>query len=85
MSKVNTKSNQEIISIIANAKGYPYNGENINTFQDWKDKGFSVIRGERAWCQTRLWSKGINRRFIVYSLFTMDQVVKVVVKELLVV
>ena len=85
MSKVNTKTNHEIISIIANAKGINYNGENINTFQDWREKGFSVIRGEKAWCQTRLWSKGINRRFIVYSLFTSKQVVLMPVKSLVVV
>jgi len=84
MSK-SQKSNQEIIYIIANTKGFVYNGENIFTYAEWLAKGFKVIRGEKCFFQTRLWTKGINRRFILQSLFTINQVVKVYIKELIMV
>ena len=85
MSKVNTKSNHEIISIIANAKGYLYNGENIFTYAEWKERGFSIIRGEKEFARTYLWTRGINKRFVQSSIFTIDQVIRMSVKSLVVV
>jgi len=84
MSKVQ-KTNHEIISIIANAKGFDYNGENIFTYADWLVKGFRVIKGERAFSTTYLWTKGINRRKTLQSLFTINQVIKIHTKELIMV
>jgi len=84
MSK-SQKSNQEIIYIIAKSKGFVYNGENIFTYPDWLAKGFRVIKGERAFSTTYLWTKGINRRKTLQSIFTIDQVVKVRRKELIMV
>jgi len=74
MSKASSKTNHEIISIIANAKGFSYNGDNIDTFGGWKQRGFNIVKGEKMFAQTRLWSKGINRRFILKNLFTIEQV-----------
>lgn len=87
MSKMSSHTNQEIISIVASSKGFSYNGENIFTYVEWNEKGFKVKKGERAFFQTRLWSKGVNKRFIPASLFTIDQVVKapkVASKELII-
>jgi len=83
-SKV-SKSNHEIIYIIAKSKGFVYNGENIFTYADWLAKGFRVIKGERAFSTTNLWTKGINRRKTLQSIFTIDQVVKIYTKELIMV
>jgi len=77
MSKASSKTNYEIISIIANAKGFSYNGENVHTWNEWKEKGFSVIKGEKAFIQTYLWTKGINKRFVPAILFNVNQVVKI--------
>lgn len=77
MSKMSKYSNQEIISIIAKAKGFSYNGVNIHTYAEWLDLGLRVKKGERAFFQTYLWTKGVNRRFILASLFTYDQVTKI--------
>ena len=75
-----SKSNEEIISIVASSKGFNYNGENIFTYPEWTEKGFKVIRGEKAFFQTRLWSKGINKRMVPCSLFTINQVIRINVK-----
>ena len=86
MSNVNVlKLNQEIIYIIAKSKGFVYNGENIFTYAEWLAKGFRVIKDERAFFTTYLWTKGINRRKTLQSLFTSDQVVKVYTKALIMV
>jgi len=68
-------TNEEIIELEANKKGFAYDGENICTFAQWERKGFSVIRGQRAFIQTYLWTEGKNMRFVIASLYTNKQVV----------
>lgn len=75
-----SKSNHEIISIVASSKGFNYDGENIFTYPEWQFKGYKVKRGEKAFFQTRLWSKGINKRMVPCSLFTVNQVARINVK-----
>lgn len=78
-------SNVEIITTEAMLKGYEYNGLNLNTFQAWKSKGYSVKKGEKAFISTNLWKPvtkkdketGTEKRIMITvkaSLFTMDQV-----------
>ena len=76
MSNVDVlKSNHDIIFRESILKGFNYDGENICTFAQWKRKGFSVIRGQRAFIQTYLWTEGKNVRFVITSLYTNKQVV----------
>lgn len=79
------KSNQEIISIVADFKGFKYNRENLHTYPEWLQKGYRVKRGEHAFIKTRLWTLGTNKRFILASLFRVDQVEKVNKNQLVVV
>lgn len=70
-------TNKEIIALEATKKGFDYTGNNLHTFVEWKDQGYTVIRGQRAYIKTRLWTQGINKRLIPNQLFRVDQVTKV--------
>ena len=77
-------SNLEIISTECMMKGFNYDGENLFTFQEWKKRGYSVKKGEKAFLQTSIWKhttkknkdgKEETRMFLTKaSLFTMNQV-----------
>jgi hypothetical protein len=69
-------ANKEIISITASFKNFHYNGENLFTYPEWLQKGYRVKRGQHAFIKTRLWTLGKNRRFVLVSLFTANQVEK---------
>lgn len=51
-------TNQEIIQEFIMTMGidFEYDGENLLTFQQWKRKGMSVIKGEKAFVQIDLWN-----------------------------
>ena len=78
-------SNVEIITSEAMLKGYEYNGLNLNTFQEWKKRGYSVIKGQKAFISTNLWKPvvkkdketGKEKRIMITvkaSLFSAEQV-----------
>ncbi|MBS5307742.1 ArdC family protein [Clostridium sp.] len=77
-------SNREIISTEAMLRGFEYTGDNLFTFQEWKNRGYSVKKGEKAFLQTSIWKrttkkdkdgKEISKMFMTKaSLFTIDQV-----------
>ena len=77
-------SNREIISTEAMLRGFEYTGDNLFTFQEWKNRGYSVKKGEKTFLQTSIWKrttkkdkdgKEISKMFMTKaSLFTIDQV-----------
>lgn len=82
-------TNKEIIFNECLLKGYPYNGENLFTFQEWRQRGYTVKRGEKAFLKCKLWKrvtktvtcpktgKDIKENGFILanaSLFTIDQV-----------
>ena len=67
-------SNLEIINHEASKKGFIYTGDNLHTFAEWKALGRSVIKGQKAFIKTRLWSLGENKRLRTAILFRRDQV-----------
>jgi len=67
-------SNQEIITLEANKKGYNYNGSNIYTYPEWSKRGYKPMKGQRAFVKTYLWTNGVNRRKTLQGLFTLEQV-----------
>lgn len=69
-------TNQEIITIEAFQKGFNYTGDNLYTFVEWHEQGYSIVKGQKAFITTRLWSKGINKRLRVMYLFKHDQVIR---------
>jgi len=71
------KSNHDIISQEACQKGFNYTGENLFTFEQWRQRGYAVVKGQKAFLKLRLWSYGENRRFIPAQLFSREQVTKV--------
>jgi len=71
------KSNQEIIASEASFKDFPYDGNNILSYDDWRKKGYSPIRGQKAFIKTYLWTLGENRRKKIVGLFTSEQVQRV--------
>ena len=77
MSNVNVlKSNHDIILREANQKGFNYTGDNLFTFVQGQQRGYTVARGQKAFIKLRLWSYGKNRRFIPAQLFSREQVIK---------
>jgi hypothetical protein len=76
-------TNAEIIALEANKRGYNYNGSNIHTYKEWLDLGHQVKQGQTAFIKTYLWNSGTNRRKILQGLFTIEQVVKVNAKDLI--
>lgn len=81
-------SNKEIVTSEAILKGFEYNGQNLFTFQEWKKRGYSVIKGEKAFISTSLWKPvvkkdketGKTERIMIMtkaSLFTAEQVKKI--------
>jgi len=79
------KANQEIISQEAFMKGFNYDGNNLDTFEGWRSKGYVVRRGQKAFIKTHLFTYGKNRRKILEYLFTDKQVELVRHDELIVV
>ena len=67
-------TNEKIIELEANKKGFAYDGENIFTFAQWEKRGFGVKNGQKAFIKTRLMSQGENPRSIPVSLYTIEQV-----------
>lgn len=76
-------SNHEIITQEASKRDYYYNGSNIHTYSEWLELGYVPARGQRAFIKTRLWTKGVNRKKVLIGLFTIEQVTKVVTKDLI--
>ena len=81
-------SNREIVTTEAMLKGFEYDGQNLFTFQEWKKRGYSVIKGQKAFISTNLWKpvmkkdkeSGTEKRIMIMtkaSLFTADQVKKI--------
>lgn len=50
-------SNMEIIAGEAMLKGFEYTGENLYTFQEWKKRGYTVEKGQKAFITTSIWRK----------------------------
>lgn len=77
-------SNKEIIATEAMLKGIEYDGNNLFTFQEWKKRGYSVKKGEKAAVKTSIWKhvvredkegNKIKKMFLTSaSLFYIDQV-----------
>lgn len=78
-------SNREIVLGEAMLKGFEYDGQNLLTFLEWKKRGYSVKKGEKAFISTNLWKPvtkkdketGKESRIMIMtkaSLFTVDQV-----------
>ena len=81
-------SNKEIVFNEAMMRGFEYNGQNLFTFQEWKKRGYSVIKGQKAFISTNLWKPvtkkdketGTEKRIMIMtkaSLFTAEQVKKI--------
>lgn len=81
-------SNREIVTAEAMLKGFEYDGQNLFTFQEWKKRGYSVLKGQKAFISTTLWKPVTSKdketgkeekRMIMTkaSLFTIDQVAKI--------
>ena len=81
-------SNREIVTSEAILKGFEYNGQNLFTFQEWKKRGYSVIKGQKAFISTNLWKPvtkkdketGKTENIMIMtkaSLFSADQVKKI--------
>lgn len=77
-------TNTEIITQEANIMGYNYNGSNIHTYAEWLRLGYQVKQGQKAFIKTYLWNSGVNKKTL-QGLFTVDQVVKVATKDLILV
>ena len=83
-------TNSEIISTQSMLIGFPYNGSNLKTYQEWKKLGYQVQRGEKATLQTKLWKvtqkkndKGEKEKrmyMVNASLFSDKQVKRIEVK-----
>lgn len=78
-------TNVEIVATELELQGkeLEYDGTNLFTFQEWKMRGKSVIKGQKAYIQCSLWkpfTKKVNGKdkkvFFLKkcSLFTSDQV-----------
>ena len=50
-------TNRELIMQEAIMKGIPYNGDNLKTFNEWKNNGYTVKKGEKACLSVPLWKK----------------------------
>jgi len=77
------KSNHEIITQAAARKGFTYDGNNIRTVGEWKELGYSIIKGQKAFLTLRLESSGVNKRLRTFVMFRSDQVRKSKVKSLI--
>jgi len=74
MSIINIqKANREIIVQEALFKGFEYTGNNLDTFEGWRTKGYVVKRGQKAFIKTHLFTLGKNRWKILEYLFTDKQ------------
>jgi len=69
-------SNLEIILSESLKKNFTYTGDNLHTYGEWLAKGMHVIKGQKSFIKTRIWSSGVNRRKIPGNFFTIDQVLK---------
>lgn len=75
MTVINIQNtNREIIAQEALFKGFEYDGNNLNTFEGWRTRGYTVKRGQKAFIKTHLFTLGKNRRKILEYLFTNEQV-----------
>jgi antirestriction protein ArdC len=85
-------SNREIIAneLLFRGINFPYDGNNLLTYQEWKKRGFYVRKGEKAFLQVPLWTpcqkviekdgkEEIQTYFIMKkaSLFTHEQVERI--------
>jgi hypothetical protein len=77
--------NREIIAQEAFLRGFNYTGDNLHTYEGWKQKGYMVKRGQKAFIKTHLFTNGKNRRKVLEYLFTSSQVTKVNVGQLIMV
>jgi len=68
------KANQEIITQEAIFRGFNYTGDNLDTFEGWKARGYYVKRGQKAFIKTHLRTYGRNQRKVLEYLFTDKQV-----------
>lgn len=56
-------TNREIIEteLIARGIDFPYDGQNLLTFAEWKKRGCYVRRGEKAFLRVPLWTVGTKK------------------------
>lgn len=54
-------TNREMIEEITMLMGYEYDGENLKTFQEWQNAGFTVSKGEKAFLSLDLWKPFIKK------------------------
>lgn len=74
-------TNTEILTNESALKGFNYDGHNLKTFHEWRNAGYTVIRGQKAFLKTNLWisvadNKTDTTKFIFKKacLFTDKQV-----------
>jgi len=77
--------NHQIITQEAMLKGFNYNGNNLHTYEGWRQEGYMVKRGQKAFIKTHLFTQGKNRRKVLEYLFTDKQVVKINIGQLVMV
>ena len=81
-------SNLEIITNESMLRNFPFDGENLFTFNEWKQRGYSVQKGQKAFIKTKLWKKTSKKNkdtgetetyFILVTacLFNIQQVEKI--------
>lgn len=87
-------TNIEIIQTEAILKNFTWNGKNLFTYHEWKNRGYQVQKGEKAFIKTKLWKyvtkidkktgeEKINTYMVKASLFTSDQVKEIEINEVL--
>ena len=54
-------SNKEILLYESALRGFEYDGNNLFTFKEWRDRGYSVKKGEKAFIKCGLW-KYVNKK-----------------------
>ena len=80
-------SNLEIVTSESMLRNFPFDGENLFTFAEWKSRGYIVQKGQKAFLTTKLWKKIIKQNkqtgktesyFVLVPayLFTSNQVKK---------
>ena len=77
-------TNQEILLMESNLRGFEYDGENLHTYAEWKSRGKQVKKGEKAFLKCKLWKytkskdkegNELKKCYLVNaSLFTDEQV-----------
>ena len=53
--------NREILEMECMLKGFQYDGENLFTYNEWKQRGYQVKKGEKCFIKTKLWKALKNK------------------------